>query len=242
MTALAVSDPDRRLRWTPGPASPRLAIGEAHVWRADLRQVGDQDLRWLSRAERRRAGRFPAAEKGRLWERSRGVLRRLLGAYSETDPAAIQIQPDLRGKPRLAGLERAQAICFNLSHSGPMALYAFGAVGDVGVDIEVGRRPIDEVAIARRAFGRAEARRLAMLDPLTRAREFRRAWVRTEAAAKCLGTGLALSAAADPRRPVVRSIPTQAPWIIELYLGKDSAAALAAEPAPRAVRCWDWAP
>ena len=76
-----------------------------------------------------------------------------------------------------------------------MALYAFGAVGDVGVDIEVGPRPIDEVAIACRAFGRAEARRLAMLDPLTRAREFRRAWVRTEAAAKCLGTGLALSAA-----------------------------------------------
>jgi 4'-phosphopantetheinyl transferase len=242
MTALSDIGAQPGARWAPGPASPRLATGEAHIWRADLRQVGEADLRWLSRAERRRAGRFPTAEKGWLWGRSRGVLRRLLSAYLETDPAAIQIQPDLHGKPRLAGRDPARDICFNTSHSGPTALYAFVALGDVGIDVEVARRPIDEVAVAARAFGSVEAARLGKLQRRDRAIAFRRAWVRAEAAAKCLGTGLALSAAAEQRRPVVRSIPTQAPWIIELYLGKDSAAALAAEPAPRAVRCWDWAP
>lgn len=59
-------------------------------------------------------------------------------------------------------------LSFNLSHSEGLALYAFAADTFVGADVEVTRRPIDEPAIAARALGAHEARRLEGLDPATR--------------------------------------------------------------------------
>ena len=77
--------------------------------------------------------------------------------------------------------------------------------GPVGVDVEVPRRAIDEVALAARAFGPAEARRLEGLDPAVRAQEFLRAWVRHEAQLKCRGTGIGgAPAGASGRRAVDR--------------------------------------
>ena len=52
-----------------------------------------------------------------------------------------------------------------MSHSGRLALYAFSDAGAVGVDVEVARRPIDELAIAARTLGATEAQRLEALDP-----------------------------------------------------------------------------
>ena len=82
------------------------------------------------------------------------------------------------------------ALSFNLSHSGHLALYAFSKAGAVGVDVEVARRGLDVVAIAARAFGAAEARRLRGFAPAIRKEEFRRTWVRHESALKCWGTGI----------------------------------------------------
>ena len=58
------------------------------------------------------------------------------------------------------------ALCFNLSHSGASALYAFAADGPVGVDVEVARRPLDAVALAaRRSASRRRAGWRAGADP-----------------------------------------------------------------------------
>jgi 4'-phosphopantetheinyl transferase len=121
---------------------------------------------------------------------------------------------------------------FNLSHSGAIALYAVTARHAVGVDVELPRsRQIDEPAIAERVLGARQARRLADLDPQARTREFLRAWVAHEAAAKCRGTGLGTSptdlAAADL-------------WTAELDVGPDAAAAVAAEGGRYELRCWEW--
>jgi 4'-phosphopantetheinyl transferase len=121
---------------------------------------------------------------------------------------------------------------FNLSHSGAIALYAVTAGHAVGVDVELPRsRQIDEPAIAKRVLGAQQARRLADLDPPARTREFLRAWVAHEAAAKCRGTGLGTSpadlAAADL-------------WTAELDVGPDAAAAVAAEGGRYELRCWEW--
>ena len=120
---------------------------------------------------------------------------------------------------------------FNLSHSGQLALYAFTETGAVGVDVEVARRPIDEIAIAARTFGPAEARRLGGLDPAIREREFRRAWVRHEAELKCRGTGIGGPEA---------GLGGREPWTAELEVGPRAAAAVAAEHPPRELCCWDW--
>jgi hypothetical protein len=99
----------------------------------------------------------------------------------------------------------------------------------VGVDVEVARRPIDAVALAERVLGPAEVAHLRSVDPERRDQEFRRAWVRHEAAVKCLGTGLNGSEDGGT-----------AQWISELEMGTHAAAAVAVAASPRELRCWDW--
>jgi hypothetical protein len=117
-------------------------------------------------------------------------------------------------------------------------LYALSRAGAVGVDVQAARaRRVNEPAIARRAFGAVEGRRLAALEGEERQREFLRAWTRHEAALKCRGadiwgrsraTGAATWGGATE------------PWIMELEVSGTAAAALAVEKRPSAVRRFTW--
>jgi phosphopantetheinyl transferase len=100
-----------------------------------------------------------------------------LGRYLQADPRALRFAAGSSGEPMLLGrVPRSPAVrlrsrgakvpSFNLSHSGPLALYAFAETADVGVDIEIARRPRDRVRIAARAFGPSHARRLERLAPV----------------------------------------------------------------------------
>jgi len=235
-------------RWTTPPWPPRLELATVDVWRADLGAAWVAERELLSDAERERAARFLREEDGRRWAASRGILRALLGAYLDADPHALGFAEGPHGKPRLAtpapaaaaggsmrgGGESTDAarLRFNLSHSGDVALYAVTTDREVGVDVELPRRPVEHVAIARRILGDAEAERLAALEPPGREREFLRAWVRYEAALKCRGTGIggADSGSADGPEP----------WLCELDPGAPAAAALAVAGGPHAVRRLRW--
>jgi 4'-phosphopantetheinyl transferase len=145
----------------------------------------------------------------------------LLALYTGRQPRELTLSEGSSGKPELDGLH------FNLSHSGSVALYALSAAGPVGVDVEA--RPhstqrVGELALAARAFGAAEAERLARLDPPARGEEFLRAWTRHEAALKCSGNAS-------------RSKPPA--WVadLELELG---VAAVALTKAPRELCCYGW--
>ena len=118
-----------------------------------------------------------------------------------------------------------------MSHSGHVALYAFSATAAVGVDVEVGRCSVDEVAVARRSLGAEQARELEGLEPAVRRREFLRAWSRHEAQLKCLGVGIGTPIAEVTRR---------APWVLDLEPFPDAAAAVAAERPALELRCWTW--
>jgi 4'-phosphopantetheinyl transferase len=221
-----ITPTSRSSGWTPGPPSPRLAQDSVEVWRCDLGAVGDELLELLSAAERLRARRFPRERGGLLWARSRAVLRALLGASLACDAASVDFVLGAHGKPALAS---AGAPFFNVSHSGETAVYAFSATEAVGVDVELDRPGLRELALARRAFGAAEAARLQALGPSSRRRELLRMWVRHEAALKCLGTGLG------------GEIPSAAtPWVSELDLGSGEVAAVAVAAAPRALRRHVW--
>jgi 4'-phosphopantetheinyl transferase len=222
------SAPMSESAWTPSPERPRLAAGTVDVWRADLAAAEEWERALLSAGERERAARFVRAEDGRRWGASRGTLRALLGRCLGADPQALTFEQGPQGKPRLAGEPHLR---FNLSHSGDVALYAVAPDCDIGVDVELPRRNVDHVAIARRILGDAEAERLSALDPQAREREFLRAWVRWEAVLKCRGTGIGAGEA-----------PTAGPepWIRQLDVGAPAAAALAVEGGPVVVRCWDW--
>jgi 4'-phosphopantetheinyl transferase len=213
------------------------------VWRADL-TAGPADLvALLCTDERARAQRFLRDGDRQRWMRARGVLRELLGRYTQKDPRALRFTVGPHGKPTLLeeGAESTSALqsrpasparlTFNLSHSEALGLYAFTATGAVGVDVELTRRRIDEVALARRALGPSEARRLEGLAPASRKREFLRAWVRHEAVLKCRGSGIGAGNA--PSSDVD-------PWVGELDVGSRAAAAVALERPPHDLRCWDW--
>jgi 4'-phosphopantetheinyl transferase len=219
------------------------------VWRTDLLKVTDGVLGLLGPSERARAARFPRAHDGLLWARSRGLLRLLLGRYLDVEPATVRFGQNRYGKPFLTHPVRPMLIEFSLSHSGSIALFAFTVEGAVGVDVQTPRaRPIDEVAIARRAFGPAEAQRMEGLRPTERAREFLAAWVRHEAVLKFRGTGLggaletgALGAADYGARTPASDITVgRAPWVTDLELGEGAAGAVAVSARPRRLLMWQW--
>jgi len=166
------------------------------------------------------------------------VLRALLGSYLDLEPASLGFAPVGNGKPILARQEGGAHLSFNVSHSWPLALYAFSHADAVGVDVQrTSARPVDVAAIAARLLGAQQGRRLADLGPGEREREFLRAWTRTEAALKCRGVGIwgPGGANAGQRRGV------REPGVIELELGANAAGAVAADPPAFAVRCSTWA-
>jgi 4'-phosphopantetheinyl transferase len=200
------------------------------VWEADLAAAGDELRALLSTDERERAARFVRAEDGDRWASARGVLRALLARYADADPRALRFLAGPHGKPALAV---PTGLRFNLSHSGDTALIAVALEHEVGVDVELPRRAVDHVGIARRVLGEAEAQWLAALDPSEREREFLRAWVRWEAVLKCRGTGI--GGAEQPHTG-------PDPWVAELPIAPPAAAALAVEHGPCTMRTWRWAP
>jgi 4'-phosphopantetheinyl transferase len=221
----------------PGPATVRAAAGVVDVWRADLGRVENGLEELLCAEERARAARILGERERILWARSRGVLRALLGRYLDRDPRELRFVLGPYGKPALVseGPTRpgpTEDLRFNLSHSGGLALYAVTVGREVGVDVEVPCRRVDEVAVAARVLGREQARRLASIeDPVTRAQEFTRAWVAHEAAVKCPGLGLA-TPPADTQRDDL--------WSTQLDVGPRASAAVTVEGGRCDLRCREW--
>jgi 4'-phosphopantetheinyl transferase len=215
--------------WALPPAALELAPGCIDVWQAELRAHVPATVELLSAGETARAGRFIRAADSARWSRSRAILRRLLGNYLQADPRALRIEIGEHGKPALA--DAPIDLRFNLSHSGEIALYAFALGLEVGVDLERARESLDTVRIARRMIDAREADRLAALEPAERPAAFLKAWVRHEAAVKCLGTGIGGErVAAQAGSPDL--------WVRQLEVGGGAEAAVAAAAEPRELRCW----
>jgi 4'-phosphopantetheinyl transferase len=226
--------------WAPAPLTARAREGVVDVWRADLTAIGDQPEQLLCKEELARAAQIVHQRDRVLWARSRGVLRALLARYLGSDPRELSFELGPHGKPALLSKGPTRPtrpgpgidLSFNLSHSGEVALYAVSAKRAVGIDVELAhRRKIDELAIAERMLGHAQARRLASMEKGKRARELLRAWVVYEAAVKCRGTGLATPRGGSTADDL---------WTAELDVGPRAAAAVAVERGPCTLRCWEW--
>jgi 4'-phosphopantetheinyl transferase len=158
---------------------------EVHVWSAEL--DGDAALpAVLSEDERERARRFRLDRDRNRFAVCRGWLRVLLSRYTQLDPAAIRFGYGAQGKPYVEGGPH-----FNVSHSGGVALLAFCAGAEVGIDVEELRELTDAAAIARRWFPAADLERWTAAAPQDRQRIFFECWTRMEAIGKANGGGLA---------------------------------------------------
>lgn len=176
------------LTWSVPDAFPALDRDEIHVWCAWLDEpalsASPADL--LSADELARARAFHFEGDRRRFLAARTVLRRLLGAYLGTPASRLRFTYGPYGKPAL----NPAWLQFNLSHSGPLGLFAVCHHRQVGVDIEENRELADLELIGTRVFTPAETEQQRTLDPAARRHEFYRRWTRREATGKCSGVGL----------------------------------------------------
>jgi 4'-phosphopantetheinyl transferase len=202
-----------------------LPPGEVHVWHVDLDAVGGLAAlaERLAHDERERAARFRAERDAARFVAGRATLRSLLGRYLGADPWELAFRYGRAGKPSLVGHEEA-GLCFNVAHSGPLALFAVSAGADVGVDVER-LRPVAELErLATRYLSPADAACLAAAAPDDRLAVFLEGWARKEALVKALGEGMTRAHLHEPGDA----------WLVESWRPwADAVAALA-------VRGRDW--
>jgi 4'-phosphopantetheinyl transferase len=186
--------------WQQPPLQLKLAAGAVHLWRWRLDQVVP-DRRLLAADEQLRADRFRFDPDRQSFIAARSGMRRILGRYLNSDPAAIAFSYGLHGKPFLAD----RAIEFNLSHSGDWALLAVAHDRVIGVDIEYIKPMADLTKLTARFFAAGEHQRIMQLDEADRQRAFFRTWTCKEAYLKATGEGLgqlkSLEVAVQPQLP-----------------------------------------
>ena len=240
--------------WRSPPEILVLARGEVHVWRANLDQAPSriQDfLLTLAADERARAQRFYFERDRDHFIVARGVLRAILGRYSSRAPEGLSFTYGAHGKPALAGASGAEAIRFNVSHSGEVALYAVARGVEVGVDLERIRFDVSAAEIAERFFSRREVEMLRALPADAQRDGFFRCWTRKEAYIKARGEGLSLPldqfdvslAPGEPAELIgTRPDPAEASrWSLEEIIPAPGyVGAVAAEARGWRLACWQW--
>ena len=178
--------------WAANPGQPTLALGEIHVWRANL-DCEPASLRaletTLAPAEQARADRFRFPQDRNAFIATRGILRELLGKYVSRAPAELVFDYAGRGKPSLHAAPD-QAIQFNVSRSHDLALLAFTSRRSVGIDVELVRPDFAATEIAQRYFSPQEIEELKSLPPQSLAEGFFLCWTRKEAYVKARGEGM----------------------------------------------------
>lgn len=144
----------------------------------------------LSDAERQRASRFAFDRDRRRFIVARAWLRRLLSARLGVRPETVELVYGANGKPALAQRFADSDLRFNVSHSDDVAVYAFAARREIGVDVEAIRVIRDADDIAGRFFSRHENEAYLALGPRDKPLGFFNCWTRKEAFIKALGDGL----------------------------------------------------
>jgi 4'-phosphopantetheinyl transferase len=180
----------------PAPAGPMIADGACDLWRIDLEAVaaaggGDPAVSPLDAAERARAARFVFERHRRWYTAARTALRSIVGAYLGIEPAAVPIEIERLGRPRL-GAAIVPPLDFNLSHCDALAVLAVARRGPLGVDVECVREMKDALALAQRHFVGDEIDRVTSATGAVRDAAFFTCWTRKEAVLKSTGAGLSV--------------------------------------------------
>ena len=181
---------------TPGEI-PRVSTIQVHVWKVELNQPPGVVLtlrQSLAPDELARAKRFRLDRDRRRFIVGRAALRDIVSRYLSTDPSHIRFIYGDRGKPRLdtgqSSCDTDSELCFNLSHSGELALVAIALGRQVGIDVEFLDPTVDRELLARGSFTPQEQAQLAALPEPLQLRAFFEGWTRKEAFLKVSGQGL----------------------------------------------------
>jgi 4'-phosphopantetheinyl transferase len=241
------------IEWSSPLATPELADGEIHVWRASL-STDETTLRslelTLAAQEKARAARFIFERDRDRFVAARGILRDLLGRYLLCEPRNIEFSYGPRGKPAISADESRHPLRFNLSHSHGLALIGISREREIGIDLERMRPEFAGEEIAKRYFSVKEIAELSRLPEELRTEGFFLCWTRKEAYIKAKGDGLhipldSFDVSLTPGKPATLSSVDTSDWSIESFVPSlDSdlrhAAAVVAEGKGWVARYWEW--
>ncbi len=179
--------------WPHLPKDLVLSDTDIHVWcmEIDLQEEQIQQLKeTLSTEEQKRAERFYFEIHRKRFIASHGFLRALLGRYLGMRPWQLQFSHGHWGKPALAPPCTGETLCFNMSHSDRLALYAVTRKRSVGIDLEYIRALPDAEQLAKNFFSPCEYTAFCSLPSDRKKEAFFRAWTFKEAYLKATGEGL----------------------------------------------------
>lgn len=181
--------------WCFPPKTLKLESDEVHVWRAslDLEASSIQSLLdILCVEEQQRAERYHFPKDRDRFIVARGLLRVIISYYLGKEPRDLQFVYNQYGKPALSEAYNREPLCFNLSHSRELALYAVTQNRNLGVDLEYIRTGFPCEEIAERFFSPQENAILRTLPLDMKHKAFFTCWTRKEAYIKATGKGLSL--------------------------------------------------
>ncbi|MEP3209528.1 MAG: 4'-phosphopantetheinyl transferase superfamily protein [Maribacter sp.] len=161
-----------------------------HFWYCDFnknRAKLEPYYALLSEDEKARSGRFKFDRDKECYIISRGILRLLLAGYSKQQPQDLHFDYTPYGKPFLS---HDNAIKFNISHSGNMAVFAFVRNEEIGIDVERIKDDFDLLELAQSFFSTKEILALEKQSKKDLPRAFYRCWTRKESFIKAEGSGL----------------------------------------------------
>lgn len=182
-----------RINWLPSGWPADLPDDEVHVWAHPLDADPERRAtlaRLLTPDEHRRASQYRTDVLRARFAVGRAVLRQILGRYLHRAPADLRFAYDEHRKPTLAPDTHADAVHFNVTHAGGLALYAVSRSRPVGVDVEEMVPFPDMPSVASSVFSMAELQTLAGRTPDDLSDDFFSTWTRKEAYLKAKGTGL----------------------------------------------------
>lgn len=181
---------DFTLLWGAPPAQWELAPQAVHIWSALLDQPEPFTATLaatLSPDERARSERFRFDQERRRYSTGRGLLRQILGRYTNSDPGRLVFDYGPEGKP---SLPPGAGMAFNLSHTGRLIVVAVTRQESVGIDVERVCRIAEMERIAETYFSKHERKRFKECEPMQRQRLFFGLWTLKEARLKRDGRGL----------------------------------------------------
>jgi len=183
-----------QFRWAFPPETVAPSRDQVHLWKVWLTYAGPE-LQFLEQIlasdEQARADRFHFERDRRRFIAARGQMRMILAGYVGVSARALIFSYGARGKPFLREPLEAEALKFNLSHSGELALLAVTRDRDIGVDLEEVRFLDDDESIAERFFSPRENAALRAVRQPERLEAFFSCWTLKEAYVKATGDGLA---------------------------------------------------
>jgi len=163
-----------------------------HIWSANLDQpeyISQKYYSVLSLQEKAQADKRKIKELRNRFIISKGILRQLLADYLGYETQEIEFEYNGFGKPSISFSSNADDICFNLSHSNHLAVFAFAKNKNIGIDIQQVQGIPDMDGVVNLCFSEFEKEWFYRISPAEKNEIFYKIWTTKEAYIKAIGKG-----------------------------------------------------